>query len=237
MADEFEHLREQGEIASEQGDQEQALICFDRALIMAVQQKQYGRAVNILGHHLHVFKVFYQETSDPSFMELFYSDVLTGLRLCQFHDIQGQPKSVMLLRSGDYFLFKQDFAQAAEQYRLAMEELDKPERQPEEIRAEYMGHYAIALVKSGDNTGFAKFEEALKILGSHTGLRPFHQIIVESGVWLRQADAYAFAGQQDKAREALSQAKPMVEKLAAEHNMGMRKKQWEKLARQIESGA
>jgi len=224
---------EQGEVAREKGDQAQALTSLDQALLLAVQEKEYSTAVNILGQHLLVFKVRYEQTGDDTFMELLYADVLAGLRLCDHNHIAGQPKSVMLLRGGDYFLHKRDYATAAEQYGMAVAELNKTSREPEETLAEYIGYWANALVKNGDHTAFAKFDEALHILEEHHGLRPFHQLIVESGILLRQADAYNFVGQKDKAIAIWNKAKQIADSIASEHGMNMRQKQAEKLGKQI----
>jgi hypothetical protein len=217
-----------GEVASEQGSQIQALTYWNEAFLLALTNKDYGEAINTLGHHLHIYKVYFQQTKDPTFMELLYSDVITGLRIAECNNVTGQPKSVMHLRGGTYWMYKEDFTQALEQFALALEELSKSNPKPS-IQAEYLGHYGQALAKSGHTEGFAKLKEALQIIRTHRDLRPFHQLIVESGILLRLADAYISRHDLDNARSYLKEAKPLVDELAQEHGMEMRQNQFHNL--------
>jgi glycosyltransferase involved in cell wall biosynthesis len=127
-----------------------------------------------------------------------------------------------------YWMYKEDFTQALEQFALALEELSKSNPKPS-IQAEYLGHYGQALAKSGHTEGFAKLKEALQIIRTHRDLRPFHQLIVESGILLRLADAYISRHDLDNARSYLKEAKPLVDELAQEHGMEMRQNQFHNL--------
>lgn len=230
----FQQLTEQGEIAREQGNLDQTLAFFDRALFAAITDKDYSGAVAVLTQRLITFKHAYEKSGDAVYMELFYGDVLTALRLCEFSKMEGQLKAVTYSRSGDYFLFKQDFPEAARHYELALAELNKASDVAEGTKAEYLGHYGEALVKSGDRSGLEKLDEALRMVrSSNHGLRPFHQIVVESGILLRQADAYAFIRQPDKARESLAAAKKLAHELAEKHNMKMRQIQAQNLLEKL----
>ena len=197
MDSEFKNLREKGEIAAERGDLDGALAELEKAIIMAIGQKDYKGAINILGHHLHIYKKHFQETGNEAFMELFYMDTQTGLRLAEKYNVEGQPKSVMQLRAGNYFDFTGDAKQAAGQYAMACEELNKASQEAPETNAEYKGHYALALVKSGDTKqGFKLFGESLNLIESNNTIRPFHHEIIQSGILLRQAEAYWFLGEK-----------------------------------------
>jgi tetratricopeptide (TPR) repeat protein len=140
-------------------------------------------------------------------MELLFMDTEVGMRLAEKNSITGQAKSVMLLRAGDYFLFKQAYDQASEKYRLAVDELHRsPDPQPESS-AEYLGHYAVALVKSGQHEeGFSTFDTAIDLIKNNKDIREFHHLIIHSGILLREADCYAFIGQLDKAKTVSEEA-------------------------------
>jgi tetratricopeptide (TPR) repeat protein len=219
----IEELREKGEIASEQGDQEQALFAFDQAFLLALKEKDYAAAINLLGHHLHIYKVYYQESQDDTFMELLLMDTEIGKRIAKQHDVSGQPLSVMYLRAGDYYLFKKDFSAATNEYKSALEELAKAENIAPETTAEYMGHYGVALVKSGSaDDGFTLFDDALNVLEKNNTIREFHHMIIHSGLLLRQAECYRSTNEIEKAKASLEKAAQIAKELAEKHKMRMR---------------
>ena len=231
----YEKLIERGEIAAERGEHAEALASLEQALIAAIDSKNYGDAINVLGHHLHIYKALYQKSGNAAYMELFYMDTQTGLRLAETYGQEGQPKSVMQLRAGDYFLFKQQYELAADWYKQACEELNRTGQQAPETNGEYLGHYAAALVKAGKkDEGIAALHEALGTMEQHT-LRQFHHDIIHSGILLRLADAYHFMGEADQAQAMLDQAKPLVDQLEQEHQMPDRKKQWEQLEAKLKN--
>ncbi len=230
----IKQLKERGEIASEQGNQEEALRCFDHAFLIALESKDYGEAINLLGHHLHIYKVYFQKTGDDNFMELLFMDTEIGMRLAEKNNVSGQPVSVMLLRSGDYFLNKKEYAQAVNKYERAIKELERATDTPAETTAEYTGHYAAALVKAGKvDEGFTMFEKALSMITNNHSIREFHHHIIHSGILLREADSYVFLEEFDKAKPILEKATKLATELAEKFNMRMRLTQAEQLKNRI----
>jgi tetratricopeptide (TPR) repeat protein len=221
-------LKEKGEIASERGNQDEALSFLDQAFVMALKHNNYAEAINVLGHHLHVHKALYKETQNDDFMELFRYDCQIGLTLAERNNIQGQPVSVMYLRLGDYFLFKKDYGAAVENYSQALAKLNQVSQEAEETVAEYLGHLASAQVKNGQTEeGLGNYQQALKMIESNQKLRPFHRDIIHCGLLLRYSQSLYELGRTDDAKEVLPQAEVIAGRLAQEHGMSARKKQVE----------
>lgn len=219
-------LKEEGEVASEQGNQAQALSFLDQAFVLALENKDYAEAINVLGHHLHVHKALFKQTQDDNFMELFRHDCLIGLDLAERNNVQGQPVSVMYLRLGDYFLFKKDYGAAVENYSRAVETLNQVSQEAEETTAEYLGHLASGQVKNGQiNKGLANYQKALELIESNQKLRPFHRDTIHTGLLLRYAESLHELARDDEARKIIEQAEPIADRLAKEHKMPTRKEQ------------
>jgi|GEM_PF-7064317 len=230
----FDALKELGEKAAERGEYTEALTALEQAMIMAVDAHNFQEAINVLGHHLHIYKALYQKTGNSAYMELFFSDTQTGLHLTKEYGIQGQPKSVMQLRAGDYFLFKEQYEKAAEYYYEAHEELNKTRKEAPETEAEYLGHWGNAEVKSGKVAdGIAKLEQALKTVKNNRNLRDFHHDVIQSGILLRLAEGYNTIGQLDKTLLFMKEAEQLVTRLATQHKMPNRKTQWEELKNKL----
>ena len=228
-------LKQQGEIASERGQQDKALSCLDRALVMALKGKDYAGAINVLGHHLHIYKVLFQETGDKNFMEMFYSDVLAGLRLAEKNNIRGQAKSVMLLRAGDLlYVYERLSQKQPNSMHWRLRELNKTSKQPAGTHAEYIGHWAVALAQIGKlKFALTTFDQAFELLKRDSELRPFHRLIIESGILLRRAEAYGAFKRKNDAEKDLLQAKEVSSRLKRKFGMGARLKQTVELAKQL----
>lgn len=235
---EIHKLREAGEIASEQGDQQTALQNFDQAFIEALTIPDYNLAINILGHHLHIYKVYFSQTQNPVFMELMFMDTEIGKRIAQKNNITGQPLSVMQLRAGDYYFYLQEFSKAEAAYQEAIIELDK-DNPSNETQAEYLGHLAAAIINQGQTERAATiFAEAHRLLDNASEqLRDFHSLIIRSGLLLREANGWLLNNEFEQARKCLQTAEPLVKDLQQKHHMAMRYEQWQKLINKLNHGS
>lgn len=216
----FTELIDQAELTRENGKHAEALQFVERAIILTAEQGKIEDVINALGHKMIIYKHKFQSTDNPVFNELMYGDVQTGLALVEQHSISGQPKALMLYRSGDYFLWKKDTAKALTLYEQAWNELPKDEPGKS---AEYLSKYALALAMSGNiEDGVAKQKEALALAENDNSLRPFHKLTITSGILFRLALIYHIAGKEDLYKETFESAMVQAQELKDKYDVGMR---------------
>ena len=224
--DVYDQLIEQGEIAREKENYSEALTALDKALIIAARDEQWTQLVNALAHKLLTYKHLFQKTGKDSFLELMLGEAQTGLKISEDKKILGQPKAVMLLRIGDYHFLKEEFAKAMSFYEEALENIEK-EKKGE--HAEYLSHLGLCQAELGKQEGLDNINQALQLALADDQTRPFHKLVILSGIHMRQAVAYNKFKQFEQAKASFEIAKTMAEELALEHKMSMRLKQLEKV--------
>lgn len=214
----FEEYIKQGEMATEHQQHPEAMQAYTMAILTAANNKNYEQVVQALGQRLIIYKHKWQLSGDAVFLELLKGDADTGTAIVEKYSLEGHSKAVMLLRSGDYFYENKNYSEAANNYANAVDNLPEGDiAQPE-----FLGHLGVALCLSGDNGGLEKLNTALNLAEADRNLRPFHKIIIISGIQMRLAESeYAF-GNIEKAKEHLEIAFQLGKELESEHNIGMR---------------
>ncbi|HYE22208.1 MAG TPA: hypothetical protein VD998_01315 [Verrucomicrobiae bacterium] len=221
---------EEGEKAREQEDYALALKSFDQAIIEGVELDDPILILNALAQKLLVYKHMFQKTTNPVYNLLMLGDAQTGLKIAEEKKVTGQPKAVMLLRSGDYFFWKKDYATAQTLYEEAVLNVDQ-EKKGE--YAEYLSHLGICQALNGNKTGLENLNKALTLASEDNTLRPFHKLVIVSGIHMRLAMANKKFGDTDKAIKEYETATTMAEELASVHKMPMRLKQLEIVAKEL----
>ncbi len=232
----IQQMIERGEMAREHGEHAAALQYLDEALIAAADSQRPADIITVLGHRLLIYKHLAQSTGKDIYYELMFGDTLNGLRLAEAHNISGVAKADMLLRQGDYFLVKKDNGKAVELFEQAIELLDLEGPSKNRGRyAEYLGHYGLSLVLAGDSSGLTRLAEALTLVEHNEELRPFHKLIILSGMHGRYVQAYVFLGDKAKATQHLDAAEKLAQELIDEHDISVRMDQMKKLRKTVNS--
>jgi len=210
-----ESLKEEGERAGLQGRHSDALSCFQHALILAIQEGNDWETLNIIALIAIVYKQCYHalpygDSKRPSFIELMGAFALAGVRISDARKIKGQPRSVVLLRTGDYYYALADFEKAALMHRQSIEELRNYARFDRRLLySEYLGHLGQALGMLGDTGGLPTLTKSLTIardLHRHE-VRPFHKLVLISGLLLKFGELYLHSGQTEDARKVTEDAR------------------------------
>lgn len=219
--DQSEKLREQGALSD-------ALVSIDNAIAFAGEEANYVELLEAMAHKLEIWKFFHTKTQQAVFWELLKGDAITGLHIAEAYNIHGHPRAVMLLRRGTYDMFHKNYNSAVEWFKKAYSAL--PASEQTGTRAEFLGHLGEAEGSTGNEEGVAHLEQALAEVKASTDIRPFHKMVIESGIHLRAARVSMVLRRERDARVHWEQAKNISEILSKEHNMPARLAQCHKFA-------
>ena len=226
----FSALISEGELAREHRKYDKALSCFDRAIRIAGSEGENVAMMAALSHRALVWKHLFEQTGRRNFLELTKADSEAGLAVAKSDkSVPAEVTAPLLLRLGDYYRLMRDRELALSYYHQALDVVSKSS--PGKV-AEYESHYALALIEKGQvKKGFMLLSECLQAIQADQSYRPFHRLIVESGIWLRMAEAYK--GKNPAAYEkALTEAEKLAKTLKIKHKMPMRLVQVENLRRE-----
>lgn len=227
----YNQLIESLELAREQGNYSDALKFSEQAIIFSAEEKNIELLVNALAQKLLIYFHLFEKTENQLYNDLMYGDIQTGLQLVEEQGISGQSKAVMLLRTGDYYLHKDQPQKAVDYFALAIQFIN-PDKKAE--YAEYLNKWGYAESLSGDvASGQLKIETAEKMIESDEALRPFHKLIISSGITMRLAHCYFLAGDSAQAIEHFKKATTMAEELSNLHSMPMRSLQIKRLQNKL----
>ncbi len=220
------------ERAREQGDAQRALELSNHLLYEAAASGDSRKLVEVLQHRLEVYKHAFQATGEPLFLELMRADVETGLRLAAAHEFP-DAQATFQLRLGDTLLLRGDAVGSLPAYREAVSLVD-PETNPAR-RAEFLSHLGRARAKAGElEQSKQDLEQSLRLAEAAEGVRPFHKLIIVSGILMRLAEWAKLSGDTGASKGYLDRASVMARELNAEHQMPMRLKQIEQLERELQ---
>ncbi|HVY67544.1 MAG TPA: hypothetical protein VHA30_01440 [Patescibacteria group bacterium] len=223
---------EKFELASERGQWQEALAIVDRLTVRAALRNDVKLLLNALAHRCHVFKHFWQQSANNLFLDLFRDDIQAGLNIAVRRRVSGQPLAVLQLRLGDYFDYTGDRKRAEQWYRKAIVTLGAAALPGE--RGEYQGHYFLALYKNG-KVGRARTaaEQAFANVSRDRTLRPWHRLILLSGLHMRRAQGEISTGRRAAAVPDLAAARSLASELKRTYGMGMRMVQLGMLKKQL----
>lgn len=228
---ELDQLIEQGEMVREKKNWDKALEIFDRAIIEAARLKKPETIINILAHKLIIYKHLYNESGNQIFLELLYNESKAGIHLADVFIIQGQARAVSLLRVADYYYLKGDYKTANKYYYESLENLNPEDKA---MYGEYLGHLGLSEVLSGEKKkGFATLDRAYEQVFENKSLRPFHKLVILSGIRLRQAKAFGEMGDKVKAKIYLDDSEQLAKQLVQEYKLPLRLEEVERLRKEL----
>ncbi len=170
------------ETQREKGEIEEALSLLTQVIDEARECSNYSVLASALSHRVLCYKHLYQNTRKDKYLDLLEEDVDEGTQL----DIPEQKMAVFYLRSGDITKLRGYSFLALDFYEMAYECVKKGGVE----ECEYAGHYAEALADSGEwQEANNIIIDALHLLYSLTDVRPFHRLILLSGLFARQVKA------------------------------------------------
>lgn len=221
-------LIDQSEKQREQGVLSDALVSIDNAIALAGEEASYIELLEAIAHKLEIWKFFHAKTQQSVFWELLKGDAEAGLYIAETYNIQGHPRAVMLLRRGTYDMFHHNYNGAVEWFEKAHAAL--PATEQAGTRAEFLGYLGEAEGNAGRIEGITHLEQALAEVQASSDMRPFHKMVIESGIHLRVAKVLVQMGREEEARAHWQSAKNIAESLVFEHNMPSRLEQCIKFA-------
>jgi tetratricopeptide (TPR) repeat protein len=213
------NLIEQGEFAREKGQDERALSLLDRAIFEAGKKKDYASLLAALSHKLLVWKHAYLKAKDMAFLELMFSEAWGGLKIAQRVKVEKGFQAVFLLRIGHYFQYKGNYKLAQNYGRKALKFISKNDKAR---YAEYLGHFGLSQALAGNKQGLNTLKQALKLIEKAKKVRPFHKLVIHSGILTRASIALNKFGKKSEAREMLDAAFELAKILARQYKMPMR---------------
>ncbi|MCL5008984.1 MAG: hypothetical protein M1400_01430 [Patescibacteria group bacterium] len=224
LFEDFENLSEQGRTA-------EALAVIDRASVDAAAAKRSDLVVEALNHKLHIFKHLYQKTGQEIYLLLMRSEAFAALALADRFQVSGAPKAAALLRYADTFYMEGKYQESTALYAQALEVLPKT---VSGAYAEFLSHYAISELKWRQNPeALKKLLEALSLAEADGALRPFHKLIILSGIQARLAEASTILNNRAESEQYFTRAEENALKLEREYGMPMRRIQLENLKQQL----
>ncbi len=221
-------LIDQSEKQREQGALSDALASIDNAIALAGEEANYIELLEAIAHKLEIWKSFHAKTQQSVFWELLKGDAEAGLYIAEAYNIQSHPRAVMLLRRGTYDMFRKNYEAAVDWFQKACAAL--PENEQAGTRAEFLGYLGEAEGNAGRIEGITHLEQALAEVQASSDMRPFHKMVIESGIHLRVAKVLVQMGREEEARAHWQSAKNIAESLVFEHNMPSRLEQCIKFA-------
>lgn len=224
-------LFEQFENFSEQGQTSEAVRVIGKACLEAASAGRPDLVVETFNHKLHIFKHLFQKTGQEIYLSLMRSEALSAVNLAKKYRVQGLPKAAALLRYADTFYLEDDYKKSTSIYSRALEVLPKTVSGE---YAEFLSHWAISAIKlRKDKKSLEQLKEALSMAESDVTLRPFHKLIVVSGIQGRLAEACSILNDRKQAEHYLSAAEGNAKILEKEHHMPMRQVQLKNLRLQL----
>jgi hypothetical protein len=219
-------LINQAEIAREKNQMAKALMLLDEVIWEAGTANRYDLTLDALGHKIIIWLHRFQFTGDESYLELMASEARAGYMIGTMKKVDKGFLAIMLHRLGHYHFYKKEFGEAASFAKASLAYISKKEAGK---YAEYLGHYGLALALDGDKKGVQLLVDSLEMVRKSEDLRPFHYMIVESGVLIRIAVA-AYANNDKKLfKSSLAEARIIASILDKKFKMPTRLDQVNKL--------
>ena len=204
----------------EEGHPRDAMEILDRVIEFTRKNGDPETESSALGYKIVCLKHIYQNTRDEKVLQQMHGYIKLGMIL----PISAQSKAVFHLRLGDVYTAKQDYKSAERSYRKAAWLV----RRDKVMYPEYLGHYAESKAMNGKSQraiimiliALQKVEEA------KNNFRPFHYLILVSGLYARLAKASIKARKFGLAVNALFQGYTRAWWLAIRYKMPQRRKQY-----------
>lgn len=214
------NLIREAERICEQGHPHEAMEILNRVIENTRKNGDPEMESSALGHKIVCLKHIYQNTRDEKTLEKIHGHIKLGMML----PISEQHKAVFHLRLGDVYTARQDYQNAERSYRKAARLV----RRDKIVHPEYLGHYAESKAVNGKPLlaivliliALRKVDEAKDIL------RPFHRLILVSGLYARLAKSAIKARKFPLALSALFKGYALAWWLAIKHKMPQRRKQY-----------
>ncbi len=224
-------LFEQFENFSEQGQTSEAVRVIGKACLEAASTGRPDLVVETFNHKLHIFKHLFQRTGQEIYLSLMRSEALSAVNLAKKYRVQGSPRAAALLRYADTFYLEDDYKKSTPIYLQALEALPKAASGE---YAEFLSHWAISAIKlRKEKKNLEQLKQALSMAESDIALRPFHKLIVVSGIQGRLAEACGVLNDREQAENYLLAAEGNAKILEKEYHMPMRQIQLKNLKLQL----
>jgi tetratricopeptide (TPR) repeat protein len=183
---------EQAEILREHGDTAGALSMLTAIISEASEAQDYQSLASALGHCIVCFKHLFQNGGGEDHLRGMEQDIEQGFGL----PIPEAGKAVFYLRLGDVQMLRGNLPAAEAAYSKAYEVVSKGDH----TEAEYLGHLAEAKAFNGKCAeSIELLNQALAYMKTCPNVRPFHRVVIVSGLKARMIRAALKCGRYELA--------------------------------------
>jgi tetratricopeptide (TPR) repeat protein len=222
----FNQLIGQAEELREQEDYVKAACTFNRAMLLAAEKREADNLVSAICHNLLIHKYLYENSKNPLFLEMMHAEANKALDIAEKFGAPSGSKAMALLRIGDFHFELKQYEKAEEHYGEALALLNGDDGE----YPHYLSVLGLSQVLAGKkDEGMKKIEDALKKAEGDSSLRPFHKLIVLSGIMMRKGHALASQEKIALANEVFMKTEELCKMLASEFGMPVRLKQLSRL--------
>ena len=214
------NLIREAERICEQGHPHEAMEILNRVIENTRKNGDPEMEGSALGYKIVCLKHIHQNTGSEKVLEQMHGHIKLGMML----PISEQHKAVFHLRLGDVHTAMRDYKNAERSYRKAAWLV----RRDKIAHPEYLGHYAESKAVNGKPMlAIILILIALRRVDEVKGiLRPFHRLILISGLYARLAKSAIKARKFGLALSALFKGYSLAWWLAIRHKMPQRRKQY-----------
>lgn len=218
MNSKADKLREKGEALREQDQHGEALQALDQALLKAQEEKNYEVLVDVLKARCLTWKHLFLLSGSQAMLILAQKAAEAMLEVTEKYDLK-EKFHTSYFRLGEIAMLDNEYTQAAEWYRKALETF----RGPASERGDYRYHLGEALYKNGEKKkGLEEFKKGIKEI--EKGARETDRFLVNvwlSGAHMRLVELL----QADDTKRAKQHAQKAQEIIDADERLVIRKRQ------------
>ncbi len=219
---------EQFEILSETGKITDAESLINQQLKEFLKSRDFKNYLEGIGHKVHIFKKFFKATNNPAYLHQILEQIDKALQICKQQHITGHALAVMHLRKGDAFYSLSRLLEALEEHKKAYAQVLADKGVEDFTKAEFLGHLALSKAANGFEDSLIDFNSALSLVrqSNSPSLRPWHRLILETGILLKKAECLKILKKpQTEVFAAIQEAKPKALELLNKYNMKDRQEQ------------
>jgi tetratricopeptide (TPR) repeat protein len=226
-------IHEKATVVCESGESLEALKLCDEATVLYEQENDLLGMAEIQAQRFIIFKHLYQKTGNRAYIVLALSSSQTSVEIAQLsEDTHGLCLPYMNL--GEAYALDENWEQAVAAYRKAVEWFEKappPHHNRESVLLNIKDHLYTAEYKTGDKSALGRAENLIPELEA-TDEDSYNKNVWLSGAHGRIAEMI-YKEDLKKALEHLQKAKEIID---SDERLVLRKMQWEKLNKLINSG-
>jgi len=223
-------LHAQAETAREGGDFLEALRFTDEAMIAYVEDGDVLGFAEVLQSRVLVARHLAGKTGSDLWLRYAVHAAMAGVEAAE----KGGDETAVIVPYHTVGKTYESLGEYDEAIRWHQRAVDGRESLParhnrEGFKAEMMGHLYFCQMMTGDEGGYEKLKEAMKMLEASDEAQ-YNRDVWLSGMHMSAAQGLAKLGKRDQAMEHMAEAKEIID---SNPELSLRKEQWDKLRQEL----